>query len=309
MLFGKFVKDYLSFGKRERIALLSVCIIAGLTILMPRLLLKPIPAFKIEKSSVLASAMDSIQQQKEVPMNENEPLTYQYEPSVSQEFKKGVLFRFDPNQLGLAEWRKLGLPEKPARTIINYRSKGGKFYKPEDLKKIWGLPIAFYEWVKDSIFITPGHKPVYANNYPVKKGTIYKRLLTININSADTSDWIALPGIGSKLASRIINFREKLGGFYSIEQVKETYGLPDSTYQKIVSFLQLGGPVKRININTATKDVLKMHPYIKWKIANAIVEYRNQHGAYKSVEDLKKLVVIEKEVIKKISPYLTIADE
>jgi competence protein ComEA len=71
----------------------------------------------------------------------------------------------------------------------------------------------------------------------LKKGKTYS---TININAADTSAFSTLPGIGSKLANRIITFREKLGGFYSANQVAEVYGLPDSTFLKIKPYLIIG---------------------------------------------------------------------
>jgi competence ComEA-like helix-hairpin-helix protein len=127
----------------------------------------------------------------------------------------------------------------------------------------------------------------------------------IEMNNADTSALIALPGIGSKLAARIVNFRDKLGGFYSVDQVGETYGLPDSTFQKIKTRLYCDeNAIRKININTASKDELKGHPYIKWHLANVIVEYRNQHGVYKSLEDLKKIVLIDEITYKKVIPYL-----
>jgi competence ComEA-like helix-hairpin-helix protein len=124
---------------------------------------------------------------------------------------------------------------------------------------------------------------------------------------ADTSAFIALPGIGSKLAARIVNFREKLGGFHSVEQIKETYGLPDSTYEKAKNYLQSStASIKKFNINSATKEELKVHPYIKWQLANAIVEYRNQHGAYKNLTDLKNIMLIDEATFDKILPYLTL---
>ena len=129
----------------------------------------------------------------------------------------------------------------------------------------------------------------------------------VEINSADTTAFIMLPGIGSKLALRIINFRDKLGGFYSVDQVGETYGLADSTFQKIRQYLTLKiTDVKKININTATKDEMKTHPYLKWALANAIVEYRTQHGNYSSLEDIKKISLITNDVFEKLKNYLTL---
>lgn len=80
-----------------------------------------------------------------------------------------------------------------------------------------------------------------------------KKPLMVTINDADTSAFIALPGIGSKLSARIVAFRDKLGGFYSVEQIGETWGLADSTFQKIKGRLQVSGEVRKINVNTAIK--------------------------------------------------------
>jgi len=117
--------------------------------------------------------------------------------------------------------------------------------------------------------------------------------------------WIALPGIGSKLAARIVTFRERLGGFYSIKQVADTYGLPDSTFSKIEPLLQCDhSAVRQIDINVADANALKQHPYIRWNIANAIVQYRAQHGNFKTLEDLQQLALITPEIFEKIKPYL-----
>ena len=129
---------------------------------------------------------------------------------------------------------------------------------------------------------------------------------SIDINTADTAAFISLPGIGSKLAARIINFRGKLGGFYSINQVGETYGVPDSTFQKIKQYLKLETTsVKKININTVTVDELKSHPYIKYTIANPVIAYRNEHGLFAKVEDIKKVMAVTDEIYNKIAPYIT----
>jgi competence protein ComEA len=114
-----------------------------------------------------------------------------------------------------------------------------------------------------------------------------------------------LPGIGSKLASRIVNFRDKLGGFCSIEQVGETYALPDSTFQKIrPRLLMSNGPFRFININSAKAEDIKAHPYVKWNEANAIVQFRTQHGMYTAVDDLLKIAIISTEWLQKMKPYL-----
>lgn len=140
-----------------------------------------------------------------------------------------------------------------------------------------------------------------------EKRYVRKPLSPIDINTADTIEFIALPGIGSRLADRIIRFRESLGGFYSIEQISEVYGLADSVFQKIKPLLiSPAFDIKRININTASLEELKAHPYIRYTIANSIVNYRAQHGAFTNIEDLRKIVTITNDVFEKIISYLTL---
>ena len=106
---------------------------------------------------------------------------------------------------------------------------------------------------------------------------------------------------------RIINFRDKLGGFYKAEQVAETFGLADSVFQKIKSRLTLSNSaVKQFNINTASVDELKAHPYIKYNLANAIVQYRTQHGNFASVADIKQIMMVTEEMYSKAAPYLKV---
>ncbi len=300
-------EDYLHFSKKDRIGGLAVVAIVAFIVFSPKLF--PPSSAPIVANSVLEEATDTLLKRYEKGVKYSEARGqdgFQYEVSERKDFTKGELFAFDPNILPAEGWQRLGLSSRTAKTIVNYRNKGGKFYKPEDLKKIWGLPQGFYDRVADYIQLESSLKPFkkgYASPAPYEKKE--RNFSIADVNSADTSAFIALPGIGSKLAARIITFREKLGGFYSVTQIKETYGLPDSTFQKIKPFLQVNASaIKKLNINTATKDELKVHPYIRWNLANAIVEYRNQHGAYKSVDEIKNIVLIDETIFEKISPYL-----
>jgi competence ComEA-like helix-hairpin-helix protein len=200
----------------------------------------------------------------------------------------------------------LGLTEKTGKTIINYVSKGGKFRNPDDLARIYGLRKEVFEKLRPHVRIVDTDPPnrVYTQKQalpaPGKERTSY-----VDINRADSSDWIALPGIGSKLSARIILFREKLGGFHSVSQVGETFGLPDSVFQKILPYLRQGEMVvKKLNINTATLEELSAHPYIRKFTANAIIAYRNEHGPFKQPDELKKIMLIKEEDYRKMYPYL-----
>lgn len=157
-----------------------------------------------------------------------------------------------------------------------------------------------YQWAYDT-----------ARHYSYKKKTRprmqFRQPKVIEINSADTTAFIQLPGIGSKLAMRIILFRKKLGGFYSVEQIAEVYGLKDSVYRKILPFLKCdAAAVKKLPINIAGRDELKQHPYIRWRIAEALVSYREQHGVFDSLNDLGKINIIDSVVLTKMIPYLSL---
>lgn len=307
------VNEYLTFNKKDRVGAFVFIIVVVGSIFVPKLFSKNPEKLALKQDSVLVLAMDTLQRRQITKNNDDqtryENHTYQYESSVqTKSFSNRELFQFDPNTTSLAEWQRLGLNEKTSKTILKYVSKGGKFYKPEDLQKIWGMPEGFYERVKDYVAITSVQRNHSRYNY--EKATFEReerKLPLIRINEADTSAFISLPGIGSKLSARIVAFREKLGGFYSVEQIGETYGLPDSTFQKIKGRLQVdANGVRKINVNTATKDELKVHPYIRWNLANAIVEYRNQHGTFKALEELKNIVLVDEASFTKIVHYLTL---
>lgn len=220
---------------------------------------------------------------------------------------KGTMFNFDPNTLSAEGWKKLGLRDKTIATILNFRNKGGKFREAADIKKIWGLFPDEAERLLPYVQIAAPAATVYENSKASDNTTKYvPTVVSVEINTADSTGFIALPGIGSKLSNRIINFRNKLGGFYNVEQVKETFGLPDSVFQKIKPMLQVRSEVKKININIATLEELKMHPYIKYHLANALVQYRVQHGNYQSVEDIRKIMILTEENFQKLKPYLLV---
>ena len=326
MKWGEFIKDYLTFTRKERIGILTVVSVISFILFLPDILSKTTSNRPIKMDTAWMAAVkrseikvqDSLVDHYQKNDNEN-AYAYQYDKrkssySEENDIIKGELFYFDPNSITGTEWKRLGLRDKTIKTIENYRSKGGRFYKPEDLQRIYGLHNDEYERLKPYIKIesnAPKTNETLVSPRPKDETqptkTYAARYSVIDVNTADTTAFISLPGVGSKLAARIITFREKLGGFYSIEQIGETYGLPDSTFQKIKQYLKLdNSPVKKININTVTVGELKAHPYIKYNLANPIIAYRNEHGSFSTIEDIKKVMAITDEIYKKIAPYLTI---
>ncbi len=314
-MFKQFLAAYFSFTKKERTGIFVLLFLILFFILLP--LLFPLlikskatdsSAFEKEIATLKIKQQDSTNQFVKKDFDEANYQNY-YTPSeknYNTPNTGGELFYFDPNTASSADWKRLGIRDKTIATIQNYLSKGGHFYKPEDIGKIWGLHANEIERLMPYIKIAPKETDYPEKDYGAKTYDKPKYSpAIIDINNTDTAALIALPGIGSKLAQRIINFRDKLGGFYKTEQVAETFGLPDSTFQKIKPRLSVNASaVKRININTATVDELKAHPYLRYNIANAIVQYRAQHGNFSAVADIKKIMLVTDEVYNKVVPYL-----
>lgn len=201
-------------------------------------------------------------------------------------------FYFDPNTLDEKGFMQLGLTEKVAHTIINYREKGGRFRDPASFRKIWGIKEEEYQALLPFIRL------------PAEK----KQSLSIELNSCDTTALKTLPAIGSTLAKNIVEYRRLLGGFVSIQQVKEAWGIREETYQCILPYLRLKPcSIHKININTATLSELKQHPYLRGDVARDIVNYRKSVDyQIKDIEELKSSSIINAELFRKIAPYISI---
>lgn len=214
---------------------------------------------------------------------------------------------FDPNTISEAEWKILGLEDKTIQTIQKYKSKGGRFYKPEDIKKIWGISPKTCEALVPFIEIKDSEQK---NNFSVNKINHDKKIINkkvVDINLADSTCFESLAGIGPALARRILLFRNKLGGFYEVQQLAEVWGLQDSVFRKIKDQCVIKEKIIRtININLAQFEAMKSHPYIGYKIAQSIINYRNQHGSFKSLEDIQKIALINDETYNKLKCYLVV---
>ena len=309
----KLFSDYFSFTKKERKGIIYTLVIIIIVALSPRFFHffvkdEVINTTQFEKEIAALEANST--KQINLPKSKEDYFN-DYTPSYAkEETVKRELFNFDPNTASENDWVRLGIRKKTAQTIQKYISKGGKFYKSEDLKKIYGLSESDAKRLIPYVSIVDVRKNFkpFQNKYPESQSYPKKiSIQPVDINMADTSAFIALPGIGSKLSKRIIGFREKLGGFYSVDQIGETYNLPDSTFQKIKKYLTIDSKaIKKININSATVEELKAHPYINYSIANSIVQFRQQHGNFKEVNDIKKIMLITDEFFNKTSPYLLV---
>ncbi len=336
------IRGYLTFTRKERIGVLFLLLIIGILFILPYFFR---PSVGQPDPDASAKMKKGILQFESREKNANENTVKYARPDLHQKdtfsgsdlnnnsVLKASLFYFNPNNLNAEGWRRLGLPDKLIQTILHYTEKGGRFRIPEDMKKLYGLQNSDYErllpytrienspdnfrqqsgsYIKSSVSVHELKKVDSVSHvsssgaftYPVKKYSI------TDINQSDSTVWSRLPGIGEKLASRIVHFRERLGGFYEVNQVAETFGLPDSVFQKIKPVLRLSTfTLNQIDINLASEEKLKSHPYIRWQIARAIIEYRMQHGGFQSVDELLQLAQMDQAKFEKLKPYLTVSSE
>ncbi|GAA5222251.1 ComEA family DNA-binding protein [Membranihabitans marinus] len=155
--------------------------------------------------------------------------------------------------------------------------------------------------VKDSI-----EKPYAPKNiHSQKKKLTVQQVNRMDINLADTNEFKLLTGIGSYRAKRIVSFRNALGGFVSVDQLGETYGLPDSVFQKIKIQLVCSHPYEKVKINSLPYDSLYPHPYITKQMAYFIMKYRREKGEIRDYTNLEQILDSHhREMLLKLKPYL-----
>ncbi len=307
------LKEFFTFSKGERNAAIVLALLVVGMFIAPRVYFYFYPV----KDALAQSGEDGSIQQFITEYNarrlsdsamaeENRPYNpFENIGQTVQRVKPPVAyFDFDPNKIGEKEWQQLGFSEKQAKSIEAYKAKGGRFYKPEDMKKLYVVDEEVYQRLLPYIKVESPQADKYT--YEVKP-VAEKKVFSIDINAADSSLFERQRGIGPSLASRIIKYRNRLGGFVSVEQIREVWGMPDSTYQFLKDRMVCSETeVARIDINTADVETLRKHPYINYTFARPIYNYRQQHGNYKSVSDLKKVAVITDSLFLKIEPYVKV---
>ena len=210
--------------------------------------------------------------------------------------------RFNPNTYSLSDWKNLGLSEKQSLVVLKFTSRG--IYSEQDLKRIFVIPDILFELIRDSV-IYPERFQNSPNQESLKKQA--KQITLINLNTADTTEFMKIYGVGAFYAKQIIRYREKLGGFFKKEQLFEVWKMTTEAYDKIKDHVFISEKdVKRININSVTIEELKVHPYLKWNQANSIIKMRIQRNGFKNIEELKESVLIDSETYEKLFPYLSL---
>ncbi len=232
------------------------------------------------------------------PDSKKSNLTEKSEVSV-----KKRLFVFDPNSISAIQFQELGLEKKLSERIINYRNHGGVFRKREDLKKIYGLSAKQYIELEPYIEIPK----IENSSVPAKKlKPVKSEKKMLDINIVDSIGLLELNGIGSTLAGRIVKFRNQLGGFYTVDQLAEVYGLKEETLNQIQGQFWVANDFEpsKISLSSCSYEILRSHPYLR-KYAGAIMKLKRSEGKAINKESLLEKGLTTETEYQRLLPYLS----
>ena len=298
--FKESVKEYFNFPKNERSGVVWLLVVCVLFLIL-----------WIGQDAFIATQQGDLKIKYIEEQVEGSEGTREKESSQEPE-----LFYFDPNNLPAAEWKKLGLSDKQITGIHNYEKAGGGFKTKEDVHKMYTISDEKFAQLRPFIRIeivandltTERHSKLVTKE-PEHSKPISKRSTIIELNSADTLELMELKGIGPVFSKNILKYRNLLGGYYSIDQLKEVYGLRDhpEVVDQISVYLMIDTTlIRKVNLNTSEVKDLASHIYIDWNVAKAIVAYRNAHGPYKNVAGMSKCHLVDDALMTKIAPYLKV---
>lgn len=225
---------------------------------------------------------------------------------------------FDPNTADSSTLVHLGFKPWQAKNLLKYRARGGRYRRPEDLKRLYGMTDSMYQILQPYIQIvrtevdslrmdSMGRDSLWRDTtrydsmpkwQHVKKDTI------LNLRTADTTELKMIRGVGSYRAKQIVRYRDALGGFVRVEQLREVEGMELVADSVLKHFVLDSANVKQLNVNSMGVRQLSRHPYLRFEDAKAIYELRRRKIKLDSIEQLYELETMSEETIKKVAPYL-----
>ena len=216
---------------------------------------------------------------------------------------------FDPNTADSSTLVHLGFKPWQAMNMIKYRAAGGKYRKPEDLKKLYGMTDSMFQALTPYIYIAREEVDSVAVD-SLRKDSLPRwkeenKDTILNLRTADTVELKMIHGIGSYRARQIVRYREQLGGFVSVEQVLEAKGMENVDADSLLAHFWIDSvKIEAMNVNSVGVQRLSRHPYLRFEQAQAIYELRRKKIRLDSIQQLQQIECISAETLEKIAPYL-----
>lgn len=308
-------KNFFYFSKGQRIGIIVLIVLIIIVLIanfalpllfsreeMPKnAFLSEVEAFK--KTLVWRDSVRQAMWQQKYADRYKQYQNYQNPTSAKRELTYS-LFTFDPNTVDSVGFTRLGLKSYMASNILKYRNKGGKFRTSADFSKVYGITPDKFKELEPYIAIKELSKPKVDTILASKKA--FKQDITVDLNSADTTLLMQVKGIGRGYAKGIVRFRKETGGFVSVDQLREIYGMRPENFDKIRPFCTVNTAlIQRIKVNIASVERLNAHLYINFYQAKALFELRRSKGKLKEMNDLKVLQEFSPEDLNKLKPYLS----
>ena len=292
-------KKWFTFHRGERIAVITL--LAAILILVVVCLWHPTRQSVDEASlhqldSLLALRQAAIEQQQ---------------AAKPQEVAELHPFPFNPNTATEDEWQQIGLSERQIRNVMNYKAKGGVFRTKDDLGRLYTISEEelaqlrpFIELPEKVSGVGEGaaKKQWKDDPYPVAEK---KPIPVVDLNTVDSTTLVELPQIGPYTAMRIIEYRERLGGFVDMEQLREVKGMDSARFAIATPYINIGETsLHRLDVNRADFKTLVRHPYLSYEQVKRIFNHREKRGMLKNWAQLEALLKEEGEVNPKLEDYI-----
>lgn len=316
------LKDLLYIGKSQRLAiLLLLCVVLPAVPLLRRCAEKREAASEQEAAAFIDSLYESrgfpfdpVQTSPSDPLGQRSAATTHPQPASGAAPES---FPFDPNRADSLTLRRLGLPPHVVRNLLRYREKGGIIRTPGKFASIYGMDeadarrLAPYLQLeryalprRDTASPAPASQPEGEKEparFPARAAK-YPAGTRIGLNQADTTELKRIRGIGSWRARLIVDYRDKLGGYYSVSQLGELPNMPDSLQG---SFFIDTPPAKSLDLNHATLEELLRHPYLNYRQCRVLLEHRRKRGKLRTLDQLLPYEEFTENDLRRIEPYAT----
>ncbi|MDR3350411.1 MAG: helix-hairpin-helix domain-containing protein [Prevotellaceae bacterium] len=292
---------FLTLSKSERIGVAALLALLGIFQVVPYIFSshRPAPDFSAFKKKI--DSLSQVLSTGENEMVEVSDVSYNYSKRyASARTSPASLFIFDPNTAAAKDFEQLGFSPKQAAVIVNYRAKGAVFRRPEDFKKVFVVTPERFEQLKPYIQIAESFRT------PAKTDSVYfpkRETVIVELNTADTSQLVKVRGIGAFTAMQIVRYREQLGGFATIGQLREIRYMTDERFEQIAPQVTIDTTLLTlIDLQTADREALAKHPYIGAYAARGIVHFRTMQGAC-DIDALIKNNILDAGKAAQLRPY------